>query len=71
MRTTFEVLDGDTIVVTSGRFGGLRFDFEPGCCSVSYGYCSTCFDIAGDFTAEALISALVNQRIMKDVYWDI
>lgn len=70
MRNTFEVLDGDTLTVTSGRFCGLRFDFEPGLCSVSYGYCSICFDLTGDFTADALIRALLNHRIIKDEDWE-
>jgi hypothetical protein len=65
-RNTYEVIDGDTIAVLSGKFGGLKFEFEPGLCNVSDNNCSTCFDVPGDFSAEALLRMLAKHCIIID-----
>nr|WP_294944222.1 hypothetical protein [uncultured Mucilaginibacter sp.] len=65
-RNTYEVIDGETIAVLSGKFSGLIIEFEPGLCNVSGNNCNTCFDVAGDFSAEALLRMLAKHCIISD-----
>jgi hypothetical protein len=62
---TIKVIDSETIAIVSGKFSGLTFAFELGLCQVTTGNWSTCFDMNGDFSADALMSVLVKHSIIR------
>ncbi|HEY9195637.1 MAG TPA: hypothetical protein VIM77_05205 [Mucilaginibacter sp.] len=61
----FRLLNPETVAFISGIFGGITFEFHHDWCRVKTGRLQTCFDLAGDFSADALISFLTRHNIIR------
>jgi hypothetical protein len=51
--------------VDSGIFGGMIFEFQDNCCSITINHGYTCFDLTGDFSTDNLIRILLNHNIIR------
>ena len=64
-RYSFRMIDAETIVMVSGIFSGIVFEFRQDCCRVKVRHLHTCFDLVGDFSADALMHILASHNIIR------